>query len=53
MLSSQDIKIVQSTVPLIEGAGTVVTDHFYRRMFTHNPELKDIFNMSNQETGKQ
>ena len=53
MLTSQDIKIVQSTVPLIEGAGTVVTDHFYNRMFTHNPELKDIFNLSNQETGRQ
>lgn len=53
MLSSQDIKIVQSTVPLIEQAGTVVTDHFYHRMFTHNPELKDIFNLSNQHTGRQ
>lgn len=53
MLSSTDIKIVQSTVPLIEQAGTVVTDHFYRRMFAHNPELKDIFNMSNQHTGRQ
>ncbi|MFD2166352.1 NO-inducible flavohemoprotein [Thalassotalea euphylliae] len=53
MLSSQDIKIVQSTVPLIEQAGTVVTDHFYQRMFSHNPELKDIFNLSNQHTGRQ
>lgn len=53
MLSSQDIKIVQSTVPLIEQAGTVVTDHFYHRMFTHNPELKNIFNLSNQQTGRQ
>lgn len=53
MLSAQDIKIVQSTVPLIEEAGTVVTDHFYQRMFTHNPELKDIFNLSNQQTGRQ
>jgi len=53
MLTSNDIKIVQSTVPLIEQAGTVVTDHFYHRMFTHNPELKDIFNLSNQHTGRQ
>lgn len=53
MLTSNDIKIVQSTVPLIEQAGTVVTDHFYNRMFTHNPELKDIFNLSNQHTGRQ
>lgn len=53
MLSTNDIKIVQSTLPIIEQAGTAVTDHFYSRMFTHNPELKDIFNLSNQHTGKQ
>ncbi|WP_105253883.1 NO-inducible flavohemoprotein [Pseudoalteromonas sp. T1lg75] len=53
MLSIQDIKTVQSTIPLIEQAGTAVTDHFYTRMFSHNPELKDIFNLSNQHTGRQ
>lgn len=53
MLSTQDIKTVQSTLPLIEQAGAAVTDHFYTRMFTHNPELKDIFNLSNQHTGRQ
>ena len=53
MLSSQDIKTVQTTIPLIEGAGTVVTDHFYNRLFTYNPELKDIFNLSNQQSGRQ
>lgn len=53
MLTTQDIQIVKSTVPLLEEAGVVVTDHFYNRMFTHNPELKDIFNLSNQHTGNQ
>ncbi|MCL1124525.1 NO-inducible flavohemoprotein [Shewanella surugensis] len=53
MLSENTIKIVKSTVPLLVNAGTGVTEYFYNRMFTHNPELKDIFNMGNQETGKQ
>ena len=52
-LSVQDISLVQSTLPLIEQAGDAVTAHFYQRMFHHNPELKDIFNLTNQETGRQ
>ena len=53
MLSTNDINIVKSTVPLLEAGGIAITEHFYNRMFTHNPELKDIFNMSNQQTGRQ
>ena len=47
MLSAQTIAIVKSTVPLLEGAGVAITNHFYQRMFQVNPELKDIFNMTN------
>lgn len=53
MLTTEDIKIVKSTVPLLAEGGTAVTQHFYQRMFRHNPELNDIFNMSNQHTGRQ
>ena len=53
MLTTEDIKIVKSTVPLLAEGGTAVTQHFYQRMFSHNPELNDIFNMSNQHTGRQ
>ncbi|WP_409424150.1 NO-inducible flavohemoprotein [Pseudoalteromonas sp. RW-H-Ap-1] len=53
MLSDKTIKIVKSTAPLLAEAGTVVTDHFYKRLFSHNPELKNIFNMANQDTGRQ
>lgn len=53
MLSTQDIKLVQSTIPLIEQAGSYVTEHFYQRMFKHNPETMDIFNLSNQHSGAQ
>lgn len=53
MLDTRTIEIVKSTLPLLENAGVEVTDHFYKRMFSHNPELKDIFNLSNQATGRQ
>lgn len=53
MLNDQQIHTVKSTIPLLENAGPALTHHFYQRMFTHNPELKDIFNMTHQKTGRQ
>ncbi|WP_282248564.1 NO-inducible flavohemoprotein [Vibrio campbellii] len=53
MLSNQTIDIVKVTAPIIAKTGPKLTAHFYDRMFTHNPELKDIFNMSNQRNGDQ
>jgi len=53
MLSAKTIEIVKSTIPLLENAGVEVTDYFYKRMFEHNPELKDVFNLSNQTNGRQ
>lgn len=53
MLDSQTIAIVKSTIPALQALGPRLTSHFYQRMFAHNPELKDIFNMSNQSTGNQ
>lgn len=53
MLSTKTIEIVKSTIPLLENAGPDVTDYFYKRMFEHNPELKDIFNLANQASGRQ
>jgi nitric oxide dioxygenase len=53
MLSTKTIEIIKSTIPLLESAGVEVTDHFYKRLFSHNPEMKDIFNLTNQTTGRQ
>eukprot|EP00487_Bulimina_marginata_P007364 TRINITY_DN28367_c0_g1_i1.p1 TRINITY_DN28367_c0_g1~~TRINITY_DN28367_c0_g1_i1.p1 ORF type:complete len:103 (+),score=17.95 TRINITY_DN28367_c0_g1_i1:55-363(+) len=53
MLNNAHIEIIKSTIPLLESAGPALTQHFYQRMFTHNPELKDIFNMTHQRTGRQ
>ena len=30
-----------------------LTTHFYNRMFTHHPDLKNLFNMGNQQSVKQ
>lgn len=53
MLSQSTIDIVKSTAPLIAQAGPSLTAHFYDRMFDHHPELKDIFNLTHQDTGRQ
>ena len=53
MLSQDTIAAVKSTIPVLANAGVAVTQHFYDRMFKHNPELKHVFNMSNQQGGAQ
>ncbi|MPW31848.1 NO-inducible flavohemoprotein [Agarivorans sp. B2Z047] len=53
MLDKKTIELVQSTIPLLEEGGIEVTKYFYNRMFKYNPELKDIFNLSNQESDRQ
>ena len=53
MLTDKHIDVIKSTIPLLENAGSAMTAHFYQRLFAHNPELQDIFNMSNQHTGRQ
>lgn len=53
MLDTQTIAVVKSTIPLLAATGPKLTAHFYERMFSHNPELKEIFNMSNQRNGDQ
>ena len=53
MLNAKTIEIVKSTAPLLAETGPKLTAHFYERMFKHNPELKDVFNMSNQRNGDQ
>ncbi|MFE4111950.1 NO-inducible flavohemoprotein [Kosakonia sp. YIM B13611] len=53
MLDAQTIATVKATLPLLAATGPKLTAHFYDRMFTHNPELKEIFNMSNQRNGDQ
>ena len=53
MFSKKTIEIVKSTVPVLEIYGEKITEVFYKNLFQNNPELKDMFNMTNQEKGTQ
>lgn len=53
MLDAQTIATIKSTIPLIVKTGPALTAHFYDRMFSLHPELKDIFTMSHQSNGAQ
>ena len=53
MLDEKTIAIVKSTAPVLAEHGETLTRHFYKRMFTHNPEVAPFFNPANQTAGKQ
>lgn len=53
MLSDKTIAIVKATAPVLEQHGEMLTKHFYKRMFSHNPEVAPLFNPSNQHSGFQ
>ena len=53
LLPQKTIDIIKSTVPVLEKHGVDITKHFYKRMFTNHPELKNVFNQTNQREGKQ
>ncbi|GAB6260323.1 NO-inducible flavohemoprotein [Photobacterium sp. R1] len=53
MLSQNTIDIVKSTAQLLAETGPKLTAHFYERMFRHHPQLKDIFNLTHQDSGRQ
>jgi nitric oxide dioxygenase len=53
MITEEQKQLIKATVPVLREHGVALTSHFYQRMFTHNPELKNIFNMGNQQKGKQ
>ncbi|MCB5195483.1 NO-inducible flavohemoprotein [Deefgea salmonis] len=53
MLDLTDRDLVRATAPILKQHGVALTTHFYARMFQHNPELKQIFNEGNQQSGAQ
>lgn len=53
MLSQKTIDIVKSTVPALKEHGIEITTVFYKTMFKNNPEVKEMFNMENQESRSQ
>ncbi|MCF6406395.1 NO-inducible flavohemoprotein [Chitinophaga filiformis] len=52
-MTTDQKQLVKATVPVLREHGVLLTTHFYSRMFRHNPELKHVFNMGNQQNNKQ
>ncbi|WP_202593431.1 NO-inducible flavohemoprotein [Tolumonas lignilytica] len=52
-MNEQQKALVRATVPVLRSSGVALTSHFYNRMFTHNPELKNVFNQGHQNSGRQ
>src|SRR5690625_6884471 len=52
-LDERTKELVKATVPILKERGTEITTRFYQLMFENNPELKNIFNQTNQRKGKQ
>jgi nitric oxide dioxygenase len=52
-MTTDQKELVKATVPILKEHGVLLTTHFYKRMFEHNPELKHVFNMGNQQNNKQ
>ena len=53
MLDENTIAIVKSTAPVLAEHGETLTKHFYKQMFSHNPEVAPFFNPAHQTAGKQ
>ncbi|SCU24277.1 flavohemoprotein [Staphylococcus xylosus] len=53
MLSETEIQTIRETVPLLKEKGQDITAIFYKRLFEEHPELKNVFNQTNQKRGLQ
>lgn len=49
MISNEALFTIKASVPALKEHGIAITTHFYRLLFERNPQLKNLFNMSNQE----
>lgn len=52
-MTPEYIALVKSTVPVLRENGVALTSYFYNRMLTNHPELKNIFNLDSQNSGRQ
>ncbi|MFD2617241.1 NO-inducible flavohemoprotein [Terrilactibacillus laevilacticus] len=48
-MDTKTIEIIKSTVPVLESKGEEITIAFYKHMLGTNPELKNVFNQTNQK----
>jgi len=53
MLTAEHRAIIKSTVPLLESGGEALITYFYATLLDDNPQLRAIFNQTNQASGDQ
>ncbi len=53
MLDNGTIALIKGTAPILREHGETLTRHFYKRMFSVNPEVAPYFNPANQMAGRQ
>lgn len=53
MLDAQQRALVKATAPTLAAHGVDLISHFYQRLFTHHPMLKEVFNQGHQQSGNQ
>lgn len=52
-LTPEQVKIIKSTVPILEQHGLAITLTFYKNVIDENPSLQGVFSVSNQATEGQ
>jgi len=52
-MTTDQKQLIKATVPVLKESGLLLTTHFYQRVFSINAELKNTFNMANQQDGRQ
>ncbi|PBJ10156.1 NO-inducible flavohemoprotein [Flavobacterium sp. ACN6] len=52
-MNAHQKELIKATIPILRSSGEDLTNYFYARMFTHHPELRNMFNMGNQANGRQ
>ncbi|MFS0749363.1 NO-inducible flavohemoprotein [Oceanobacillus sp. 1P07AA] len=53
LLDKKTTEIIKATVPVLREHGESITKHFYKILLENNPELRNVFNQTNQRKGAQ
>jgi len=53
ILDDETIKTLKGTVEFLAENGLEITQLFYKKLFSANPELKNVFNLAHQKNGEQ
>ncbi|MET0292808.1 MAG: NO-inducible flavohemoprotein, partial [Steroidobacteraceae bacterium] len=53
MLDANTIALIKATVPALQTHGEAITRHFYQKLFSEHPEVREFFSASHQAGGAQ